>query len=291
MWQGSMVAIVTPFKNNRLDEKTLKDLVEFHIAHNTKAIVPCGTTGESPTLSHAEHDRLIKLVVEYVAGRIPVIAGTGSNSTQEAIELTMNAEKAGADGALLIAPYYNKPTQEGIFQHYKAISEAVDLPSIVYNIPSRTGINILPETIARLAELKNIVGLKDAAGSLSGTSETIKLCGDKICVLAGDDALALPIMAVGGVGVISVAANIIPQKMSSFVDKCLNGKWKEAREDHYHLFPLFQAMFIETNPVPVKTALAMMGKIDSEIRLPLFKMSEANTKKLRDVLMHYDLVS
>ncbi|MGA1868788.1 MAG: 4-hydroxy-tetrahydrodipicolinate synthase [bacterium] len=291
MWQGSMVAIVTPFKNNQLDEKRLKDLVEFHINNNTRAIVPCGTTGESPTLSHDEHDQLIKLVVEYAAGRIPVIAGTGSNSTQEAITLTKHAEMAGADGALLIAPYYNKPTQEGIFHHYKAISEAVNVPLIIYNIPSRTGINIHPETIARLAELKNIMGLKDAAGSLSGTSETIKLCGDKISVFAGDDALALPIIAVGGKGVISVAANIIPQKMSSFVDKCLYGKWKEAREDHYFLFPLFQAMFIETNPIPVKSALSMMGKIEGELRLPLYHMSEAHETQLLNVLKYYNLIS
>ena len=290
MWSGSIVAIVTPFKDNKIDEDALRKLIEFQISNNTSGIVPCGTTGESPTLSHEEHDRFIKLVVEYVDGRVPVIAGTGSNSTSEAIKLTRHAKEAGADGSLLIAPYYNKPTQEGLYQHYKAISEAVDLPQIIYNIPSRTGINVLPETVARLAEMENIVGLKDATGSLASTSEVIRLCGDKITVLSGDDALAFSIIAVGGKGVISVAANIIPKQMASFIDKCLNDRLKEAREDHYYLLPLFKAIFIETNPIPIKECLSMMGKIKNEVRLPLYKMTKEHQKQLENVLLDYKII-
>lgn len=291
MFQGSMVAIVTPFtEGGRIDEKRYRDLVDFQLSQGTSAIVPCGTTGESATLTHAEHDHMVKLTVDCVAGRVPVIAGTGSNSTDEAITLTRHAKESGADAALLITPYYNKPTQQGLYEHYRAVAESVDIPIVLYNVPGRTAVNMLPATVARLAELENVKAIKEASGSLSQVSEILNLCGDKITVLSGDDNLTLPIIAVGGKGVISVAANITPSKMAALVSACLDGEWDRARELHLELFPLFQAIFFETNPIPVKTALVMMGKIEEEFRLPLCPMGRENRERLRGVLTNYRII-
>lgn len=290
MFTGSIVAIVTPFKNGRVDERALGDLIEFQIANGTDGIVPCGTTGESATLSHEEHERVISFTIEAVRHRVPVIAGTGSNSTDEAIALTRHARKAGADGALLITPYYNKPTQEGLYRHYKAVAEAVDLPLVLYNIPGRTSVNLLPATVARLASIRNIVAIKEGSGSVQQASEIIQACGDRITVLSGDDALTLPMMAVGAKGVITVTANIAPADMAAMVDAATAGRFAEARALHYKMYPLFTALFYETNPIPVKEALAMMGKIEAELRLPLCPMSSENREKLARVMKEYGLI-
>lgn len=290
MFEGSITAIVTPFKDGRLDEKAFGDLIEFQISSGTGGIVPCGTTGESATLTHDEHKRVIEFVIETAAGRIPVIAGSGSNSTDEAVALTRHAKKAGADGALLITPYYNKPTQEGLYLHYKRIAEEVDIPLVLYNVPGRTGVNMLPSTVARLAEVKNIVAIKEATGSLQQISETISLCGDRLAILSGDDFTVLPTLAVGGKGVISVTANIIPKDMALMIEAFMKGDLKKAMKLHYKTFPLHTAMFLETNPIPVKTALYLMGKISSEMRLPLCQMSENNRQKLKDAMKAYGLI-
>jgi 4-hydroxy-tetrahydrodipicolinate synthase len=290
MFTGSLVAIVTPFKNGRVDERALGDLIEFQIANGTDGIVPCGTSGESATLTYEEHDRVIEFAVEATKRRVPVIAGTGSNSTDEAITLTKHAKQAGADGALLICPYYNKPTQEGLYRHYKTIADAVDLPLVIYNIPSRTSVNILPATIARLSSIRNIVAIKEGAGSLGQVSEIIQACGDRITVLAGDDPLTLPMMAVGAKGVITVTANIAPADMAALVDAFAAGKLDQAKALHYKLYPLFTALFYETNPIPVKEALGMMGKIQPELRLPLCPMSAENREKLAGALKDYGLL-
>jgi len=291
VFQGSLVALVTPFRDGKVEEAKLKELVEFQIKNGTDAIVPCGTTGESPTLDHDEHNRVVDIVITAVNKRIPVVAGTGSNSTAEAISLTKHAKQAGADGALIVLPYYNKPTQKGLIEHCRAIADAVDLPLILYNIPGRTGVNMLPETVALLADHPNIVGMKEATGNLEQMTQDIVLCGDKLSFLSGDDTLTLPLMAVGGRGIISVVANIVPRDVADMTHAFLNGDWKRARELHLKLFPLSQAMFIETNPIPVKTALAMMGKIREEFRLPLCPMTEANRKKLETALRAYGLLS
>ena len=290
MFKGSMVAIVTPFKNGKVDEKALGDLIEFQILNGTDGIVPCGTTGESATLSYEEHNRVIEFTIEAVKKRVPVIAGTGSNSTDEAIMLTRHAKKAKADAALLITPYYNKPTQEGLYRHYKKIAEDVDIPLVLYNVPGRTGVNILPQTVARLSEIKNIVAIKEATGSLQQISETIQLCGERIAILSGDDFTALPTYAVGGKGVISVTANIIPKDMSAMWDAFEKGDLKEANRLHYKTFNLHGLMFCETNPIPVKTALSLMGKCTAEFRLPLCPMSDANLEKLKKGLKEYGLI-
>jgi 4-hydroxy-tetrahydrodipicolinate synthase len=279
-----MVAVVTPFKDGRVDEAKVRELVEFHIKNGTDVLVPCGTTGESPTLSHDEHRRVIELAIQTANKRIPVVAGTGSNSTAEAIDLTRYAKNAGADGALVVLPYYNKPTQQGLIAHCRAIADAVELPLILYNIPGRTGINMLPETLAVLADHPNIVGMKEATGNLEQMTHDIVLCGAKLSFLSGDDTLTLPLMAVGGKGVISVVANIVPRDVSDLTRAFLSGDWKRARELHLKLFPLCQAMFCETNPIPVKTAMALMGMINGELRLPLCPMSEANRSKLKAAL-------
>lgn len=291
-FSGSLVALITPFRDGKVDEGKLRDLVEFHVKNGTDAIVPCGTTGESPTLTHDEHKRVVEVVVQAAAGRIPVVAGTGSNSTHEAIDLTAHAAKAGADGALMVAPYYNKPTQKGVIAHYKAVAESVDVPIIIYNIPGRTGMNILPETLATLAsDCSNIVGVKEATGNLEQMTQTILACGPDFTVLSGDDTLTLPLMSVGGKGVISVIANIVPGETAELTHAALDGDWKRARELHLRLFPLSQAMFIETNPIPVKEAAAMMGLIRSaEYRLPMCPLSDANREKLRKVLVSQGLV-
>jgi 4-hydroxy-tetrahydrodipicolinate synthase len=285
-----MVAVVTPFKDGRVDEVKVRELVEFHIKNGTDVLVPCGTTGESPTLSHDEHRRVIELAIQTANKRIPVVAGTGSNSTAEAIDLTRFAKNAGADGALVVLPYYNKPTQQGLIAHCRAIADAVELPLILYNIPGRTGINMLPETLAVLADHPNIVGMKEATGNLEQMTHDIVLCGAKLSFLSGDDTLTLPLMAVGGKGVISVVANIVPRDVADLTRAFLSGDWKRARELHLKLFPLCQAMFCETNPIPVKTAMALMGMIGGELRMPLCPMSEANLSKLKAAMRAYGLI-
>lgn len=290
MFSGSLVAIVTPFRNGRVDERALAELIEFQIANGTDGIVPCGTTGESATLTHHEHQRVVEFTVEVVNKRVSVIAGSGSNSTDEAIALTKHAKTSGADAALLITPYYNKPTQEGLFQHYKAVAQAVDLPLVLYNIPGRTSVNMLPSTVARLATFPNIVAIKEGSGSVGQVSELLALCGDRITVLSGDDALTLPMMAIGAKGVITVTANLVPGEMAAMVDAGLEGRFDAAKSLHYKLHPLFTALFYETNPIPVKEALAMMGKIDGELRLPLCPMAPDNRTKLSQVLKEYNLI-
>ena len=282
MFEGSIVAIVTPFEDGKIDERRLSELIEFHISEGTSAILPCGCTGEAATLSHQEQKYMIKLVIDIVNKRVPVIAGTGSNSTEEALALTRSAKEAGADGALLITPYYNKPTPKGQYLHYEKIARAVNIPIILYNVPSRTGISILPKTIAELSKIDNIVGIKEASGSLDQVSAIIDLCD--ITVLSGDDALTLPMMALGAKGVISVAANIVPKRMAMMVKNFMAGNLEESRKIHFSLFPLFKALFYETNPIPVKTALGMMGRITPELRLPLCEIENENRERLRKVL-------
>ncbi|MFH1148294.1 MAG: 4-hydroxy-tetrahydrodipicolinate synthase [Pseudomonadota bacterium] len=288
--KGAMVAIVTPFKKGKVDEKGLKKLIEFQVKNGTHAIIPCGTTGESATLSYEEHELVVDITIQTVAGRVPVVAGTGSNSTDEAIKLTKSAKKAGADAALLITPYYNKPTQEGLYQHFKAVAEEVDIPMILYNVPGRTSVNMLPETVARLSEIKTIVGIKEATGSLQQVSEVILLAKKGFSLVSGDDFTVLPTLAVGGKGVISVASNVAPKDMADMYNAFDAGDLKKAQELHYKLFPLFQAMFFETNPVPAKTALGLMGMISDEVRLPLVPMSSKNIDRLKAVLKDYGLI-
>src|SRR3989338_6197485 len=277
MFKGSMVALITPFKGReKVDEKALARLVEFHIKNGTSALVPCGTTGESATLSYEEHDRVIELAVEFARGRIPIIAGTGSNSTDEAIMLTKHAKRAGASASLQVSPYYNRPTQKGLYLHFKAIAEAVNIPIILYNIASRTGVNIEPETFARLAEIKNIIGVKEASGSLEQMARIRRLCPKRFLLISGDDALTLPVMSIGGVGIISVVANIIPRDVSDMCEMFNSGRLSEAQKLHYKMLNLVKAMFIETNPIPVKTAMGLMNLIDPEMRLPLCDMVPEN---------------
>jgi len=292
MFKGSLVAMVTPFtKNGEIDEKGIKELVEFHIKNGTDGIVPCGTTGESPTLSHEEHKRVVEVTIDAVAGRIPVIAGTGSNSTWEALELTAHAKKAGADGALVVVPYYNKPTQKGLYLHYKKIAESVDIPIIVYNVPSRTGVNLLPETLASLADLKNIVAVKEASGNLDQMAQIVELCGDKITLLSGDDKLILPVLSIGGKGVISVVANIIPSDVANLVREFESGNYRSAQDIFISkVYPLSNAMFYESNPIPVKTSVQLMGLPAGDLRLPLVPMSENNLNKLKADLEKYNLL-
>ena len=290
MFKGSIVAIVTPFRNGKVDEKALGKLIEWHIKQGTNAIVPCGTTGESATLDYKEHDRVIAFTVETVNRRVPVIAGTGANSTDETIEITKHAEKSGADAALLVAPYYNKPTQEGLYQHYKTVAQKVGIPLVLYNVPGRTAVNILPPTVARLAEIKNIVAIKEATGNMRQVSDVIRLCGNRITVLSGDDFTTFPLIALGGKGVISVVANVMPKETSKMCALLLKGQPDKALKIHYMLEPLNEAMFFETNPIPVKTVLAMMGKIKEEFRLPLCSMAAANRDKLKKVLKGLKLI-
>ncbi len=289
MFEGSIVAIVTPFEDGKIDERRLSELIEFHISEGTSAILPCGCTGEAATLTHKEQEYMIKLVIGIVNKRVPVIAGTGSNSTEEALALTKSAKEAGADGALLITPYYNKPTPRGQYLHYEKIAKAVDIPVILYNVPSRTGISILPRTIAELSKIDNIVGIKEASGSLDQVSAIIDLCD--ITVLSGDDALTLPMMVLGAKGVISVAANIVPKRMAMMVKNFMAGNLEESRKIHFSLFPLFKALFYETNPIPVKTALGMMGRITPELRLPLCEIENENRERLRKVLTDTGVLS
>jgi len=290
MFKGAIVAIVTPFKNGEIDEKALRDLIEFQIDQGTDGIVPCGTTGESATLSHEEHDRVIEITIDAARKRVPVIAGTGSNSTVEAMRLTKHAYEAGADGVLVVAPYYNRPTQEGLYQHYKTLAESIPIPIIPYNIPSRTGVNILPETVARLSKIDNIVGIKEASGSLKQMNDVIQLCDDSFSVLSGDDFFTLPLLTLGGKGVISVISNVAPSDMAGLVDAFEAGDMRKARALHNKMVPLIDVLFIETNPTPVKAALALMGKMQDDVRLPLYRMTEANQDKLRQVMQNYGLI-
>ena len=288
---GSMVAMVTPFRAGKLDEAKLEELVDFHVRSGTDAIVPCGTTGESPTLDYAEHKKVIEIVARAAAGKVAVIAGTGSNSTAEAIMLTQHAEKVGADAALIVVPYYNKPTQEGMAEHFKAVAKSVSFPIVIYNIPGRTGVNMAPETVARLAQdkaVKNIVGIKESTGSLEQAGQILRLCD--IALLSGDDALTVGLMAIGAKGVISVAANIVPQEMTRMVRSALQGDFAAARKIHYELLDLFKNLFVQTNPIPVKAAMAMMGMIGEELRLPLTPLSAEYRPKLKAVLGQYGLI-
>src|SRR5919106_810882 len=290
MFTGSIVAIVTPFRKGCVDEKALGELIEFQLQNGTHGIVPCGTTGESATLSHKEHDEVIRAVIKAVNKRIPVIAGTGSNSTDEAVRLTREAEKSGADGALMISPYYNRPTQEGIYQHYRKVASEVGIPIVVYNIPGRTGSKIEPDTLARLSEIKNVAGVKEATGSVDQAIDVIRLCGDSLAVYSGEDSLTFSLMALGGKGVISTVANVAPKETAQLTEACLKGNWEKGRELQFKLMPLIRGLFIETNPIPAKTALSLMGKCTGDLRLPLTPMAEGNLKKLREVMTDFGLL-
>lgn len=289
MFEGSYVALVTPFKNGTVDFEKLKELVEFHVKNGTNGIVPCGTTGESATLNYEEHEKVIEVVVKQVAGRIKVVAGTGSNSTAETIEMTAFAKKVGSDGVLIVAPYYNKPTQKGLYLHFKKVADEIDIPIILYNIQSRTAVNIEPETIAKLhSECKNIVAIKEASGSLEQMAKIKMLC-PKMDMLSGDDVLTLPLMSIGGAGVISVVANIVPRDVTDMVWAYLKGDVEKAKGLHYKLFNLIKAMFIETNPIPVKTAMNLMGLCSDELRLPMCAIDEKNKEKLIKEMENYGI--
>jgi 4-hydroxy-tetrahydrodipicolinate synthase len=283
IFKGSIVALVTPFrKNGSVDHGAVRELVEWHIASGTNAIVPCATTGESPTLTHDEHDEVIATVVKAVNKRVPVLAGCGSNCTEESLRLIKHAESVGADGALVITPYYNKPTQAGLKAHYETLAGATKLPIVIYNVPGRTGVNIKPETVAELAKIDNIVGVKEASGSLEQASELMSLCD--VDVLSGEDALNFPLMAIGAVGCISVVANVVPGLMSQLCAAALKGDMAEARRLHHALFPLSRALFAETNPCPVKAAMAMLGKCGNNLRLPLVPVSKTTEELLKKTL-------
>jgi 4-hydroxy-tetrahydrodipicolinate synthase len=290
MFTGSMVALVTPFRDGKVDWQSLESLIEFHIENGTHGIVPCGTTGESATLTHEEHEAVIKTAVKAANQRVPVIAGTGSNSTAEAVRLTRAAEEFGADGALMISPYYNRPTQEGIYQHYKRVASEVGIPIIVYNIPGRTGSKIEPETLARLAEIDNIAGVKEATGSVDQAIDVIRLCGDRLAVYSGEDSLIFSLMALGGKGVISTVANVVPKETAKLAEACLKGDWEKGRSLQFELIPLIRSVFLETNPIPVKTALSLMGKCRGDLRLPLTPMAEGNLKKLQQAMTEFGLL-
>ena len=290
-FQGSFVALVTPFRDGRVDEAKLRELVEFHVANGTDGLVPCGTTGESPTLSHDEHHRVVEVVVEAARGRVPVVAGTGSYATAAAVDLSRHAERAGASAVLVVSPYYNKPTQEGLYRHFRAVAEAIAIPVIVYNIQSRTAVNVETATLARLArDCRNVAGVKEASGNLDQMTQVVAACGPDFSVLSGDDSLTLPLMGVGGHGVISVIANIVPRETADLTHAALDGDFKRARDLHHRLFPLARAAFLETNPIPIKEAMAMAGMLAPEFRLPMCRMSDANRETLRAVLATYGLV-
>lgn len=292
MIHGSIVAIVTPFADGEVDYRRLEELIEFHVESGTHGIVPVGTTGESPTLSHAEHKEVVRFTVGAVGGRIPVVAGTGSNSTQEAVEFTKFAEKAGADAALVVAPYYNKPTQEGIYRHFRTLAGETSLPLILYNVPGRTAVNTEPETVERLfRDCGNIIGIKEATGSLEQASRIIHLCGEEFTVLSGDDAVNYPLLAVGARGFITVTANIVPGDVAELYNSFKRGDIEEARRLHYRLLPLNSVLFVESNPIPVKAALALMGKTEPDIRAPLYPLSGGNLEKLETEMRAYGLLS
>ncbi len=282
IFEGSMVALVTPFRRGKVDEKALKRLVDFHIQKKTDVIIPCGTTGESATLSHAEHRRVLALVKEFAENKVPVVCGAGSNNTEEALHLVRYARQIKADGVLLVTPYYNRPTQEGLYRHYKFLASKVDIPVILYNVPARTGVSLAPETVARLAKIPNISAIKEASGNLDQVDRILELCD--LTILSGDDSLALPMMSIGAKGVVSVTANVVPHLVRDMVHRALEGNFEEARQIHREIYPLSKNLFIETNPIPVKTALGMMKMIQPELRLPLCEMAEENQKKLRTTL-------
>ena len=291
MFKGVFVAVVTPFKNGKIDEEALRGLIDFQIAGGVDGIVPCGTTGESATLNHEEHDQVIRIAVDACKGKASVLAGTGSNSTQEAIQLSRNAKNAGADGLLQITPYYNKPNQEGLYHHFSSIADAVDLPIVLYNVPSRTSVNMVPETVVRLAKIKNIVGTKEASGSLQAISKIIDNCGKDFTVLSGDDPLLWPILAIGGKGVISVTANILPAKVAALCKAAAIGDIVAARSLHYELMDINDSLFIDTNPIPVKAALHLMGKIENELRGPLIKLSKDTLERLKKAMACHGLLA
>ncbi|MCA1933545.1 MAG: 4-hydroxy-tetrahydrodipicolinate synthase [Calditerrivibrio sp.] len=291
MLKGAITALVTPMKDGMVDEERLRNLVDFQIKNGISALVPCGTTGEAATLSYEEHMRVIEIVVEQSNKRVPVIAGTGSNSTHETIYLTEFAKKVGCEAALVVTPYYNKPTQKGLYEHFKAIADAVDIPIVLYNVPGRTAVNMLPDTVIKLSKIKNIVAVKEASGSLDQVSEIIAGVSPDFDLLSGDDSLTIPMMALGAKGVISVASNIAPKEVSSMVDFWLNGDHEEARKLHLKLFPLFKGIFIETNPIPIKKALHLVGIIENDIRLPLVEMTPEGTEKLKKILKDLNILN
>ncbi len=291
-FSGAYTALVTPFSNGAVDEKSYRNLIEWQIQEGINGLVPCGTTGESATLSHEEHEKVIEICIDQAKGRVPVLAGAGSNNTEEAIRLTRFAKEAGADGALLITPYYNKPTQEGLYQHYKAIATAVDFPMVVYNVPGRTGCNLLPGTVGRLAnDFSQIVGIKEATGNLTQVSDVLEECPKSFSVLSGDDFTVLPLLSVGGCGVISVTSNIAPRQMAEMCKAFAAGDIEKARQIHFDLMPVNRSMFVETNPAPVKTALAFMGKMEESFRLPMWPMTADNKEYLRAVLLKAKILS
>jgi len=290
MFHGALTAIITPFRDGAVDEPALRELIEWQIQSGIDGLVPCGSTGESATLSHAEHERVVKITVEQTRRRVPVVAGTGSNSTTEAIRLTASAREMGADGALLISPYYNKPTQDGIYKHYKMVAASVDLPIFAYNIPGRTGSNIAPETFARMAEVKNIIGVKEASGSTEQTSDILRLTNGKFTVLSGDDALTVPLMAIGAKGVIATIGNAMPREIHELAAAGLAGDFERARQLHYKMLPLMRTLFIETNPICIKQALAFMGKCCNELRMPLVPMTPPAAEKLKGAMKELRLI-
>ncbi len=290
MFTGVITALVTPFRNGAVDETALRGLVNEQIAAGIDGLVPVGTTGESPTLTNEEHLRVIKIVFEETRKRVPVIAGTGANSTQEAIELSAAAKAIGVDGMLQVTPYYNKPTQDGLYRHFQAIVDAVHLPTVVYNVPGRTGCDLLPETAERLCDLPDIVAIKEATGNLQRAAQIIARCGDRLVLLSGDDATAFPCFTIGGRGVISVVSNVAPADFAGMWDAYVAGDLARARALHYKTFPLSEGLFIEANPIPVKCALAMMGKIADEIRAPLYPMTGANRDKIKKILVDGKLI-
>ena len=290
-FHGALVALVTPFIDGRLDEQGLIDLIEMQIGAGTHGIVPCGTTGESATIGFDEHKRVIDLTVKTVGGRVPVVAGTGANNTLEAIELTESAKESGADAVLSVVPYYNKPSQEGMYLHFREIAEKVDIPMFLYNVPGRTVVNMLPETVARLAEVDNIIGIKEASGSLEQISDVIRRCPEDFIVLSGDDFTSMPTVFIGGKGVISVISNVYPQGMAQMMEVALAGDIQQSQSLHYKMFELMKLMFVEPNPVPAKKALELMGRIKSGLpRLPLAPMANANVEKLQRAMRNIGLI-
>jgi 4-hydroxy-tetrahydrodipicolinate synthase len=290
MFNGAFSALITPFRDGAVDGAAMREIIEWQIQSGVDGLVACGSTGESATLSHAEHEQVIRLVVEQARRRVPVLAGTGSNSTAEAIRLTAFAREVRADGALMISPYYNKPTQEGIYKHYKMVAASVDLPLIVYNIPGRTASNILPETFARMCDIKQVAGIKEASGSMDQVSDILKLCGDRLTILSGDDSATLPLMAIGAKGVIATITNVMPREMHELAAAGLANDFERAREIHFKMLPLMRALFLETNPIPVKQACAFMGKCSNEVRMPLTPMSTAPADRLRGVMKEMRLI-
>jgi 4-hydroxy-tetrahydrodipicolinate synthase len=290
-FKGAFTALVTPFSNGQIDEEAYRQLIEWQVQSGINGVVPCGTTGESATMSHDEHKRVIRICVDQVKGRVPVLAGAGSNNTAEAVELTRFAKEARADGALLITPYYNKPTQEGLYQHFKRIADEVSMPFILYNVPGRTSVNMLPSTVARLnKDFADVVGIKEATGDLNQVSQVLEFCGPDFQVLSGDDFTVLPLLSVGGCGVISVVSNILPDKMSGMCSAWFKGDLDTARKLHFELAPFSRMMFVETNPIPAKTSLSLMGRIKLELRLPLVPLSPANAESLRAFLAGKGLI-